>query len=104
MVSGDPFLSKRSFKVVVSFFPVGSAPRLKVSKFTIDGTLRFDELTTYLSKMVNSDDVHLYVSGSIEPMEDQYLGDLVRMFGKAPATPESVGNINIHYSLGKAYM
>ena len=104
MVSGDPFEAKRSFKVVVSFFPVGSAPRLKVSKFTIDGTLRFGELTTYLSKMVESSDVHLYVSGSIEPMEDQYVGDFVRMFGKAPTTPDSVGSINIHYSLGKAYM
>jgi hypothetical protein len=99
----DPFSSHRSFKVVVSFHAIGSAPRLKVSKFTVDGTLRMAELTNYLAKIIKESDVHLYVSSSIELMDDQYIGDFVKIFGKM-SSDETQGSINIHYSVGRAYL
>jgi hypothetical protein len=99
----DPFAGSRNFKVVVSFHPVGSAPRLKVSKFTVDGNLKMAELTNYLSKIIKESDVHLYVSNSIEPMEDQYIGDFVKIFGKMNSE-DTQGSINIHYSVGRAYL
>jgi hypothetical protein len=99
----DPFADFRKFKVVVSFYPIGSAPRLKVSKFTVDGTLRMGELTNYLGKIIKESDVHLYVSNSIELMEDQVIGDFVKIFGKL-SVDESQGTINIHYSVGRAYL
>ena len=99
----DPFAKSRQFKVVVSFYPIGSAPRLKVTKFTVDGSLRMAELTTYLSKILKESDVHLYVSSSIELMDDQYIGDFVKIFGKM-STDDSQGSINIHYSIGRAYL
>jgi hypothetical protein len=99
----DPFAASRNFKVVVSFHPIGSAPRLKVSKFTVDGNLRMAELTSYLGKIIKESDVHLYVSGSIELMDDQYIGDFVKVFGKMNPE-ETQGSINIHYSVGRAYL
>jgi hypothetical protein len=102
-MSGDPFAPLRAFKVVVSFYPVGSAPRLKVSKFTIEGSLRMGELVTYLSKILNASDVHVYVANSIELMDDQFVGDMVPIFGKK-SPDDQPSSVNIHYSIGKAYL
>lgn len=93
----SPFRKGRDFKVVVTFYPIGSAPRLKVSKFTIDGTLRIAELKSYLAGILKESCVHIYVSSSIELMDDQFVGDFVKIFGKNSA-------INIHYSLTRAYL
>ena len=99
----DPFAKSREFKVVVSFHAIGSAPRLKVSKFTVDGSLRMAELSSYLSKILKESDVHLYVSSSIELMDDQFIGDFVKIFGKMSGD-DAQGSINIHYSVGRAYL
>lgn len=101
-MESDPFRKGRDFKVVVSFHAIGSAPRLKVSKFTVDGTLRMSELRAYLASILKQSTVYVYVSSSIELMEDQFLGDFVKLFGKMTDTLE--GSINIHYSLTKAYL
>ena len=107
MTVPDPFTKSRDFKVMVSFHPIGSAPRLKVSKFTVDGTLRISELTSYLSKTLKDPNVHVYVANSIELMDDQFVGDFVRIFGKLTPPSDAVastGSINVHYSIGRAYL
>ena len=106
MTVEDPFRKSRDFKVVCSFHAIGSAPRLKVSKFTVEGTLRMSELTAYLSKILKATDVHLYLGGSVELMPDQYVGDAVRIFGKMSQSSECEpsGAVNIHYSIGRAYL
>ena len=93
----------RDFKVVVSFYPIGSAPRLKVSKFTINGNLRMAELKQHLTKLLGiTEDLHLYVHQSIEGLDSQHIGDFVKFFGKL--NEQSGGTINVHYSIGRAYL
>ena len=104
---GSPFSDSRDFKVVVSFHAIGSAPRLKVSKFTVDGTIRISELRSYVARILKQPRVYVYVASSIELMDDQFLGDFVRIFGKITAPLESSpvsGSINVHYSLERAYL
>jgi hypothetical protein len=104
----DPFHHLRDFNVIVTFFPIGAAPRLKVSKFTIPGTLSIGELTAYVNKMLripetakSAQRAHLYFNQSIELMDDQIVGDFARIFGK-PVDKDM--QINVNYSVGKAYM
>lgn len=106
MAAEDPFRKSRDFKVVVSFHAIGSAPRLKVSKFTVDGTLRMSELNAYACRILKVTDVHLYLGGSVELQDDQYVGDAVKIFGKVTQSSEgsTSGSVNIHYSIGRAYL
>ena len=103
-MSDSPFHHLRDFKVIVTFHPIGSAPRLKVSRFTIDGTLTIAELTSYVNKMLNIDSSHLYFNQSIELMPNQYVGDFVKIFGKTYPNGDPAASVNIHYSIGRAYL
>ena len=101
MTNSGPFDHLRDFNVVVSFHPIGSAPRLKVSKFTVHGTLTMGELHEYLVKLLPQEDVHLYVHQCVEMLPTQHVGDLTNLFGKVN---ETSATLNVHYSIGKAYL
>ncbi len=95
----------REFKIILSFNPIGSAPRLKVNKFSVDGKLKFRELLTNLNKLIdleNNSKIHLYINNSIEPSEDHSIGDYCNLIGKS-SSPESF-SMNIYYSIGRAYL
>jgi len=72
----------------------------------VSGTSSFSELYSYLRQAVNADDVHLYVNNQFEPMEEQYVGDIARMFAKKHTTSEDVTTytLTIYYSIGRAYV
>ena len=97
----------RDFKVVLSFFPIGSAPKMKVSKFTVPATTRICELQQYVSKILRLEDsenkVHVYFHNSIELVGHQYVGDFARIFGKGSQI-DSTYSMNVHYSIGSAYL
>lgn len=107
---GDPFRHLRDFNVIVTFYPIGAAPRLKVSKFTVHGTLSVGDLTAYVNKMLRiapdadiTQRAHLYFHQSIELMDSQIVGDFGKIFGKPPSGDREA-TINVHYSIGKAYL
>jgi hypothetical protein len=97
----------REFKVVLTFFPVGSAPKMKVSKFTVPATTLIGELSNYVTKILRLEDnenkVHIYFHSSIELLDDQYVGDFAKIFGKASQT-DSTYSMNVYYSIGSAYL
>ena len=93
-----PFDHLRDFKVVVTFNPIGSAPRLKVNKFTINGTLTMGELKECLYQLLPASDIHLYVQQSIEMFDHQHVGDICRLFSPSGQT------LSVHYSIGRAYL
>ncbi len=106
----DPFRHMRDFNVIVTFYPIGAAPRLKVSKFTVHGTLSVGDLTSYVSKMLRipsdadvSQRAHLYFNQTIELLDSQIVGDFANIFGKA-RVDDKEATMNVHYSIGKAYM
>lgn len=97
----------RDFKVILTFFPIGAAPRMKVSKFTVPGTTHVGELSNYVSKILRLEDtenkVHVYFQNSIELLDEQYVGDFAKIFGKASQT-DTTYSMNVHYSIGSAYL
>ena len=101
------FSHLRDFKVVLTFFPIGAAPRMKVSKFTVPGTTQIGELNNYVSKILRLEDaenkVHIYFQNSIELLSEQYVGDFAKIFGK-PSSTDTTYSMNVHYSIGSAYL
>jgi hypothetical protein len=103
----ESFNHLRDFKVLLTFFPVGSAPKMKVSKFTVPGTTLIGELSNYVTKILRLEDhdnkVHVYFHNSIELSDQQYVGDFAKIFGKASQTDSSY-SMNVYYSIGSAYL
>ena len=97
----------RDFKVILTFYPIGAAPRMKVSKFTVPGTTQIGELNHYVSKILRLEDsenkVHVYFQNSVELMENQYVGDFAKIFGKISQS-DTTYSMNVHYSIGSAYL
>ncbi len=97
----------RDFKVILSFFPIGAAPRMKVSKFTVPGTTHIGELSHYVSKILRLEDsekkVHVYFQNSIQLLDNQYVGDFAKVFGKSSEN-DTTYSMNVHYSIGSAYL
>jgi len=88
----------------VTFYPIGSAPRMKVSKFTVQGNLSIGELSQYVAKILkhtDDDSVHIYFQNSIELLPNQRVGDFAKIFCKFS---DSAFSINVHYSIGSAYL
>ncbi len=101
----DPFRRHREFNTVISFMPIGNAPRID-QKYSISGTAMFSELYSYLRQAAHADDVHLYVNNQFEPMEDQAVGDVAKLFAKKQVnqSEETSYNLSVYYSIGRAYV
>ncbi len=84
---------------IVTFIPIGNAPKLKNNKQTYAGTTLFREISEYMRSACDKEDVHIYVNNVFEPLADQAVGDVARCWGKKG---EYV--MNVHYSVGKAYV
>ena len=104
----DAFHAYRSnVPAVLTFMPIGNAPRLKNPKYEANGSALFAEVFTFLRAACSQSDVHLYVNNQFEPLEDQTIADVVRCCGKPAQTAASSATafaLNIHYSVGRAYV
>ena len=100
----DPFRKHREFTTVVTFLPIGNAPRIE-QKYSISGTAMFSELYGYIRQAAQADDVHMYVNNQFEPMEDQAIGDIAKLFAKKHVqSQETSYNLSVYYSIGRAYV
>ena len=67
-------------QVLVKLFAVGSAPRLKQSKFKVGGDKPFLFVINFLRKQLQTDTVFAYCSQAFAPSPDVPLADLYRCF------------------------
>ncbi len=96
------FEKYRNVTSVVTFLPLGSAPRIKNNKIEVTKNTRFDEIFSFIRTACNHPDVHIYVNNQFEPTEDQSVVDIARCCGKQQG--DNLIALNIHYSLGRAYV
>ena len=71
--------------VTVRFKPVGSAPSLRRSVFTITATQRFEAVVSFLRKQLKckpTDSVFLYINLTFAPALDEIVGNLHRVGSK----------------------
>ena len=101
----DPFRKHRLFSSIITFLPIGNAPRLAQSKYNLtDSTSSFIDLFNIVRKALDNKDVHLYVNNQFEPMEDQCIGDIVKLFGKEERNGSPNYSMAVYYSIGRAYV
>ena len=69
-------------KVLVKIVPVGAVPRLKTTKFNVDGDKPFGYVKSYLCKQTKKDHLFVYCNASFSPALDVTLEELHRCFKK----------------------
>ncbi|CAK0876646.1 unnamed protein product [Prorocentrum cordatum] len=93
----------RGGKVEVRVKNIGSAPILKQTRFTVDGSKRFEELAGFLRRQLKLETLHVYCCDAFEPAHDEHIADLLSCFGAGSGTPGSQRWLNISYAIEPAF-
>lgn len=79
-VSNPPAPGPAAGQVLVKLLAVGSAPRLKKTKFQVPGDKTFAFVITFLRKQLKANAVYVYLNQAFSPAPDTPLCDLYRCF------------------------
>ena len=69
-------------QVVVRCQPVGAVPRLKQTKFRVDGDKPFAYVIDFLRRQTKKERLFVYCNSSFAPSPDVTLAELYRCFSK----------------------
>ena len=69
-------------KVIVRCQPVGAVPRLKQTKFKVDGDKPFAYVIEFLQRQTKREQLFVYCNSSFAPSSDVTLAELYRCFSK----------------------